>query len=121
MRKPLRLLAVLMLLLMLLESNFITRDWLDIAQFFKKHMTPLIIGAPKIASEASNFGPEILKFFISILMAFFVYSDLHSVRYHSMVAVQKVDRFSGFFTINLCSNLVDRDIGMAPRHHHASF
>ena len=38
-----------------------------------------------------------------------------------MVAVQKVDRFSGFFTINLCSNLVDRDIGMAPRLHHARF
>ena len=85
-------------------------------------LSQIIIGAPKIASEASNFGPEILKFFISILMAFFVYSDfLHSVRYNSMVAVQKVDRFSGFFTINLCSNLVDRDIGMAPRLHHASF
>ena len=24
------------------SSNFITRDWLDLGQIFKKHMTPLI-------------------------------------------------------------------------------
>ena len=43
MRETLRLLAVLMLmLLLLLESNFITRDRLDLGENFKKHLTPLI-------------------------------------------------------------------------------
>ena len=41
-RKPLRLLAVLLLMLLLLESNFITRDRLDLGENFKKHLTPLI-------------------------------------------------------------------------------
>ena len=58
-RKPLRLLAVMLMLmlLILLASNFIARDWLELGQIFKKHMTPLIfMNFLKIFEKILNFA-----------------------------------------------------------------
>ena len=70
-RKPLRLLAV-MLLLLLLASNFIARDWLDLGQIFKKHMTPLIFRI-FLKSFSKNIR-DVFDFFFNFSKNFLVFA-----------------------------------------------